>query len=303
MASQVDYDCLVLGSSGFISSHLIPRLVAEKKRVLVLGRTPPHKVENVDWLSFDLLQPSSWRERPLRVHSCIYMAALKGRFEKGTPDWDKQGKVTSPNFEKLFQTLQLQVSRLITLGSSEEYGAKRGDELIFEADEAQPMTSYGYWKAQLCDQGRRWALNKNRSHIHLRPFIVFGQNQDPQMFLGSLISSLKLGKSFPMTAGEQWRSFISVEAVCDVLIRSISLDGNHIFNVSSPSYLQIRDVAMLAHQLIGRGRLEIGALPYREFEVWHQKPSLAGLLKIWPDLRFNDFPTDLKELIQHELKS
>ena len=131
---------------------------------------------------------------------------------------------------------------------------------------------------------------------------MFGIGQDKNMFLGSLINSLLDRQTYKMTLGEQWRSFISVSTLCDIIERSIELKNRNInlLNVSSPAYIQIRDLALMVQKIVGYGDLSFGSVPYREYEIWHQRPSLKLLHDLWPDLSFPDFESEIKKMVVQE---
>jgi UDP-glucose 4-epimerase len=108
--------------------------------------------------------------------------------------------------------------------------------------------------------------------VVLRPFIVYGPGQRDGMMLPALLKTLAQGQEFALTPGEQTRDFVYVDDVVDALIAAAVRNGaaGEVFNVCSGEERRIRDVAELAVRIAGASpsRLKIGALPYRENEVW-----------------------------------
>lgn len=297
---QESFDVLLIGGSGFFAQHLIENFLNQDQRILVLGRTPPPKLHDLEWRALDLASPIPPNLPKIRAQVCLFNSSLKARFDAGSPQWNMQGRIGAPNFGQLFSQLNADVDRLISIGSSEEYGPVTEADWVDEETPARPASSYGFWKLRLLENARAWGRSTGRPTVHLRPFVVYGKNQDPTMFLGSLIETLKRGENFKMTKGEQWRSFVNISTIVSLVDelhnqKSWPVD---LLNVSSPhNYRQIVDVAKFVKKLIGRGSLEIGAIPYRETEVWHQRPRLERLEKYFPKLRHSQLEEDLQNLV------
>lgn len=248
----------------------------------------------------DLLNlADSSSSKPLRIFAStvILNSVKKGRFISGSDSFLSQGQICAPDLQTLFSTLGLETKRLITIGSSEEYGAREDDTPILESEPLTPLSSYGYWKAVLFDKALNFADKAKIELLHLRPFVVYGPNQDTNMFMGELIKALASNQEFPMTHGEQYRSFIEISDVVEVIAQSASSRniGFVALNVSSPAYLQLRDIAGLAGTLCGKSQLiKLGALPYRDVEVWHQNPDLRKVVDmLGEDYRFSRIKDDI----------
>ncbi|MES2803317.1 MAG: NAD(P)-dependent oxidoreductase [Bdellovibrionota bacterium] len=296
------YDIALIGSSGFIAEALIQQFYG-KKTILHIGRNKPSQCDPTDFITYDLNTDVQLTNK-FQIDTVIFNAAIKGRFADNSEAWTNQGKVTAPNFRDLFARLNLDVSRLITMGSSEEYGARDNDTPIREDDPLTPLSSYGSWKVRLHAENLKWSRQFNKPAIHLRPFNIFGTGLDKNMFLGSLITTLLQNKSFPMTLGEQHRSFVPVNIVNETIHKLLTLESwdayqrNGALNVSSHHYYRIIDVAHIICNLVKSGQLEVGKLAYRQEEVWHQNPDLTLIDKLLgQDINY-DFTNEMTYLIQ-----
>lgn len=287
------YDIAILGGSGFIARHLIEHFNHAGFNYCVLGRNRPSSVKVENFYRLDLTAASLSKvlsENPhIQFKNLIFNSALKGRFKSGSYDEQKQLQLNAPALQDLAQ-LQPSLHGLITIGSSEEYGARQSSVEVCEDDALQPLSSYGNSKVQLYQNGLSWQKLCGQNYMHLRPFNVIGPGADPQMFVASLIQTLLKDEEFKMTLGEQFRSFVSVSTLVRTIDRLLQLENwslisnNHALNVSSPDYLQMKEVAQLIASLIPKGRITFGALDYRPDEIWHQKPNLQNLVKlIGPD--------------------
>ncbi len=299
-----EYKIAIIGSSGFLAKELFSA-IADKKPVLSLGRHRPASVSDNNFIYLDLSKPliKSPSSQAIKIDTVIFNAAFKGRFKEPSPEWSSQGQICAPDFDLLFKTLNFEVSRLITIGSSEEYGARDTDQLIKEDEQLNPQSSYGYWKVKLYEQGLKWSMQNSKDFIHLRPFNIYGVDADKNMFLRSLIETLLKDEKFTMTLGQQYRSFVHISVIVETILTLVDelrweqFCRKNSLNVSSPFYFQLQEVAHIVHSLINKGSLNIGALPYRDEEVWHQKPDLTLLNKlIKRDLNL-DFKKEMQELI------
>lgn len=272
------YDVALIGSGGPLSSLLQRALLEKGVRTLAIGRSIP--LLGIAHVPLDLRQLPSVCKTKSHAKTTIFLAAVKGRFIKGSPEWQNQGLVSAPIFDDLFHQIGLTTERLLSVGSSEEYGPRATAELIHEADQCLPVSSYGYWKLEQYKNAVTWSIRNHKPIIHLRPFNIFGPGADANMFIGSLIQALLRGEDFPMTAGEQWRSFLSDQTFmrCILALVDATAWGTYqkasALNVSESNYLQLKDVATRLQILIPTGLLKIGSLKYREDEIWHQRPDL-----------------------------
>lgn len=161
--------------------------------------------------------------------------------------------------------------RIVLIGSSEEYG--RQDSLPYREDlPARPVSPYSASKAAVTQFALLYHQLFAMPVVVLRPFIVYGPGQQPGMLIPSLMEALVRREPFPMTAGEQTRDFVYVDDVVDAILAASVADGaeGEVFNVCSGEERRIRDLAEEAVRVAGAAgdALGIGALPYRQNEVW-----------------------------------
>jgi nucleoside-diphosphate-sugar epimerase len=294
------YDVALVGGGGFVAGHLLESFKLNGQRCLVLSRIRPSSVLPENFIQLDLAQQTlaeALTQHPdVRFKTLIFNSAIKARYEKSTPEWHQQGLITAPEFMGLPS-----FERLITIGSSEEYGPYADASEITEDAPAKTASSYGYWKLKLLENGRRWANNTGGQHIHLRPFNIIGPGADPKMLAGAVIRALLENKEFKMTAGDQYRSFTSVSTLVNTvqaLLTAASWDKyGPILNVSEPYYFKIKDLVVLLQKKINSGQVVFGAVPYRDDEVWHQNPSLNKLKQLLGDNYYAPIEKTLDEMI------
>jgi len=96
----------------------------------------------------------------------------------------------------------------------------------------------------------------------------------------SLKRAAETGEDYPMTKGEQIRDFISVEEVADTFVSALSFDDVEfgkplIKNVGTGKPQSVREFSEYWWKYWNaKGKLEIGAIPYRENEVMRFVPEV-----------------------------
>jgi nucleoside-diphosphate-sugar epimerase len=156
------------------------------------------------------------------------------------------------------------VQRVVLVGSSYEYGARRSD------DELDPFNPYGASKVAAWAFARAaynaWGLPV----VWVRPFQVFGPGQHSKALVPASILAAIGQDDFQMTRGEQQRDFVFVSDVVEGLLaagRVPDIEGR-VLDLGSGQLRSVRQVVERIWSLAGaEGRVLAGALPYRPGEV------------------------------------
>lgn len=175
-------------------------------------------------------------------------------------------------------------SRLVTAGSSSEYGTPPG--AMDEASAARPDDFYGVAKLAGGLLARIAGARHGLETVHMRLFSVYGPGEDPRRLVPSLIDALLTGRPLALTPGGQVRDFVYVDDVADALLEAVrrpELDG-HTLNVGTGVQTSVRELgAIVAGQLGGEHLLRFGQLPYRPDErfSWRASTELAARILGW----------------------
>jgi UDP-glucose 4-epimerase len=157
--------------------------------------------------------------------------------------------------------------RLVTAGSSSEYGSVRG--AMEEASAARPDDFYGVAKLAGGLLARIVGARCGLETVHLRLFSVYGPGEDRRRLVPSMIDALLGARPLALTPGEQVRDFVYVDDVAEALLEAThrpGLDG-HTLNVGTGVQTSVRQLgAIVADQLGGHQLLRFGERPYRPDE-------------------------------------
>lgn len=174
-------------------------------------------------------------------------------------------------------------TRFMFASTCEVYGNSAG--AAKEEQAPAPVSPYSFGKActELLIQLNRTL--RGGSFTIFRIYNLFGDGLDKSHFLAQLLEALEKREQFPMTSGAQRRDFISVAFVVETLYAALQSSAveNQIVNVSRGSSISIKELALhIARHFNAEGLLQIGALPYRENEIWdaygdtHKLHNLLG---------------------------
>jgi UDP-glucose 4-epimerase len=268
---------LITGGAGFIGGHLVRRLDgAGVAYTGVVHETPASDpgTGSGRWIQLDLANAAA-------VASCVsatqpdvvfHLAGVVGA-ERTLDFADRavQGNFLASHHLLTALGRSARPQRIVLMGSSEEYG--RQESLPYTEDlPASPVSPYSASKAAVTQFALLYHHLFELPVVVLRPFVVYGPGQPAGMMIPALMHALARGEAFPMTPAEQTRDFVYIDDVVDALIAASVIDEavGGVFNVCSGEEHRIRDVAEAAARLAGAAddALRIGALPYRQNEVW-----------------------------------
>ena len=157
----------------------------------------------------------------------------------------------------------------VTLGTCEEYGSVKVP--YSESDQEVPNSAYAWGKLATTKLLMAlWQTHKFPAVI-LRPTVAYGPNQDLDMFIPALISSLLKSQDFRMTDGSQTRDFIFIDDVISAIVQAINIDvAGQIINISSGTEVSLSTLVELVLKIIDtdvRKHVLKATLPRRHAEV------------------------------------
>jgi nucleoside-diphosphate-sugar epimerase len=207
-----------------------------------------------------------------------------------------------PTVSLLSAAAEVQMARVILLGSCEEYSQKASPFNTSLATD--PSSPYGASKAAATAYARMFSNSFKLPTIVLRPSVVYGPGQSDRMLISQVMKSLSQNHAVDVTAGEQTRDFIYVEDLVDAILHSLTVPTalGDIWNIGSGEVVTVRDCLERIERLTGRtGLIHYGKRPYSENEIFRYqlqvegtfaafgwKPSVTldqGLQKTWESFR------------------
>jgi UDP-glucose 4-epimerase len=172
-------------------------------------------------------------------------------------------------FNMLESLRKTDCKQFIYTSTSEIYGNNASP--FHEGLLPMPVSPYSLTKEMAEQLIKTFCNQYNRNYTILRLFNFFGKNMSEDFFISEMINNLKRGEDFLMTKGEQKRDFLFVEDVIRALILATEKPEayNETLNVCSGVGSPLASLArMINSKIQGTAKVKIGALPYRNNEVW-----------------------------------
>ena len=157
--------------------------------------------------------------------------------------------------------------RMVIAGSGFEYGEGGA---VSEDALPRPRSVYAASKVAATVLAQSLAPALGVEVVTLRPFMVYGPGERPDRLLPSLVDACLSGRSLDLTPGMQVRDFVHVIDVAQAFLLALTAPAaGEVVNIASGKPTTVHDVAVLVNETCGGiGRLNFGALPYRDDEVW-----------------------------------
>jgi UDP-glucose 4-epimerase len=250
---------IVTGGAGFIGSHLVDRLLVDNHEIVVIDNFVTGKLDNLPKLSkefkiFNISILENIDNLFKDVDGVFHLAALTRPRESM---WNKEGyyKTNVCGTIKVLNACQeFKVKNIVFVSSASTYGFQ--DKFpTKEIDIQKPDSPYAitkYLGEDLCKFYRKmWGMNISI----VRPFNVYGKRQDPNGPYGAAIPKfidyLKIGKKPFITGdGQQFRDFIYIDDLIELLVKVMNKNINEIFNAGSGLPTNINDLYNLISKIM-----------------------------------------------------
>ncbi len=228
----------------------------------------------------------------------VIHAAADARPSRDTDDLRAQYENTVLPCFAAARTLPTSVEMVAFLGSCEEYGA--GPVPAVETQPLHAFSPYGWGKISAYHGARLIAESRSLPWCWLRPYLTFGPHQSEDRLIPHVIRKCLKSEDVPLTEGRQTRDFIHVNDVCGMIHAIVDAPGKacgQVINLCSGMPRTIADVATMIQSMIGRGRLLLGALPYRRGEAMDFYGATATYTALFGAPRLTPFEVAIGETI------
>ena len=267
---------LITGVTGFVGSNLLRRLSKTHADLHIITRESSNlwRIKDIihdvrrhtpDLSDFTLVKKVIHEIHP----DIVYHLATYG----GNSRQDNFKEIFASNF---FGTVNLLnacketgFDLFVNTGSSSEYGIKT--DPMKETDLPEPRNNYGISKVASTLYCQSVALNENLPIVTLRLFSPYGDFEDRERLIPSVILSCLRGKNPEISSPEFVRDFIYIEDVIDLyehLPDARVIPGN-IFNAGSGKQHTVGEVVDSIIRITGNQVKPVVGLPRR----WPNEPK------------------------------
>jgi nucleoside-diphosphate-sugar epimerase len=274
---------LLVGGTGFIGRHILPRLLEAGARVTILALFGPGEydgplLKSCRLLRGDITVPENRDAVAGTAWDCVINV---GGFINQRQGRDAELEVFAGHLahvQELVSLLAPSLSRFVHAGSAIEYG--NGPAPHREGQRECPQNPYAAAKVACTLYLQMLHRSRDFPAVILRPFLVYGPGQGIDKFIPKAIEDARAGRTIRMTLGEQTRDPVHVFDVAEAFVRAcVASDvGGRIINVASGHPVAMKELVRIVIEVVGRGEVDIGALDYRQGEVMRSEADI-GLLR------------------------
>lgn len=298
---------LITGITGFLGSHIAENLIANNINVIGLKR----KSSNL-WRCEDFKNQINWVNisddgsflNQLTSYSfdTIIHAAWIGVESNDRDNWTEQIKNINFFVELLEVAKILEIKKIIFLGSQAEYG--NINSKIPENSETNALNAYAATKLACLEILKSFSATNNINWIWLRLFSVFGEKENSNWLIPSLINSMLNKNEMDFTLGEQKYAYLYVKDYAEIMKKIVleNVDAG-IYNISSNEVRTIRSIIEDIKSIVNpEFRLNFGALAYRSGQSMHMEGDMQKLIVQIGKIEFSNYNIALQNTLSYYLK-
>ena len=239
---------LVVGANGFIGTHLVNELIANKIPVTALLKNNA-STNNLKKIGcYNILQSNNLNDssliRQLQVSKPKYI--INCLWETTKDDRMLALKNTQLLTELLELSSQINCENFINLGTYQEYGLYRED--IVETSKSEPETDLGKLKYAQSLILFQIAKSLNLKACHLRLAEVYSIDKPEKFIYNLLIKEVANGLNKKFSFPIEKKDYIFVTDVCRAIIFLIKSNAEGIFNVGSGKSFLSKDLMSMILQ-------------------------------------------------------
>ena len=272
---------LIIGGTGFIGKHLVKKCVSLKWKVTsVSSSKPKDKVYKVQYIICDISKKKQIYSKIKKNYN--YVVNLGGYV-----DHSKRQKTYNTHYIGLKNLsnffLKSKIESFLQMGSSLEYGDLSSPQKETMLTNPNKLKSV-YAKSKLLATYHLIKLNKNYNFPMsvLRLYLAYGPKQDFNRFLPVIIKSCLQNKSFDCSEGNQFRDFIFINDLIDIIIKALKNRNRvgQVINVGSGKKQKIRNIIKMVVKITKGGNPNFGKIKLRKDETLKIYPSISKAKKI-----------------------
>lgn len=268
----------VIGASGFIG-RAVAKAGANRSDILYYSSNKDFAA-TLNGGYFSLAECSSWNNLEIKEEDRLIFLPWRNLPNYTNPIHLTENLTECLRFFEYLATTALK--KIVIAGTCYEYGLQNGQ--LPESLPTKPVNCYAVAKDALRSMAESLFTSSNIGFAWLRIFYPFGDGQNPNSLLPSLIRAIENGdRSFDTSQGDQIRDFIHVDEVADIFIKVADSDSaTGVYNVGSGNPMSIRD--FLESHIRSRQssiQLNLGVYPRRKDEplaFWADRSALDAVL-------------------------
>jgi len=294
---------VVTGTSGFIGSHLVDKLIKAGYTIIGTKRDSSNLwrcqgfSDQIKWVN---VQKGNWINELIAIDpDCIVHTAWGGVSVSDRNNWSIQGRNLDLVSDLLYIAENTRCKQFIGLGSQAEYGYIDG--IVNEQEAVDPTTAYGAFKLAASEMIRKRCSDRKINWQWLRLFSFYGEKEEDHWLIPSCIKRMLTDSEMDFTLGEQKYAYLYIEDLVNAIERILLKDiPSGIYNISGSNAVTIRSlIEAIAGEINPNFRLNFGAIPYRENQPMHIQGDVRKFENVAGTIDSDQFANNLKKTIAY----
>ncbi|MEK7169296.1 MAG: NAD(P)-dependent oxidoreductase [Patescibacteria group bacterium] len=236
----------ITGGSGFIGSHLVPKLLTRKHKLLLLSRKRSGRVgKSPSSIKGDLKNINGWKNKlkKFRPDAVIHLAW------EGLENYDFSAGVSLGNMMNSLNLIsvaaELGCKKFLSVGSCWEYGDGKGS--LKESASLLPpahVLDFVIAKRTIQAMGEQIALQNKMQFLWPRLFFAYGPGQKSRTLIAHLVRSFGNGVMPEVKNKSGANDFVYIDDVVEALVKILekSKKPSVIYNVGSGRLTSVAEV-------------------------------------------------------------
>ena len=271
---------LIAGGTGFIGFHLANTASKQGWEITSISTKKPsskRKVKKVKYLICNINNKNKLKKISLLKFD--YVVNLSGYVDHSNKlKTLKSHYFGCKNLAEVF--INKSLLSFVQMGTSLEYGKSKSPHL--ENTKCRPISIYG--KSKFYSTKHLLFLHKkyNFPSTILRLYQSYGEHQDFNRLIPHVIKNCLNKKKFPCSDGSQFRDFIHVIDVVNVIIKTLrtSKARGEIFNIGTGKATQVKKIIYKINEIIKNGSPQFGKIKLRKEENKKTYPNIKKAKKL-----------------------
>ena len=241
---------LITGSTGFIGSHLIKKLLSHKYEILIISRSKKiKKIKNIKYCFSDLRNINKKIDiiKKFDPKVCVHLAWT------GIPEYNLKNCKSNfiDNLVFINSLKSLNLKKIIISGSCMEYGDISNH--VKEVQSSQHLNQFGITKKYIQELYFNAFKNEKTKIIWCRIFYVYGPGQRSRSLIPSIMSEVKKNKILILENPKISNDYIYIDDIIEAFYLFINKNAKEgIYNLSSGKLTNNNELLNIIMSLYGK---------------------------------------------------
>ncbi|HHQ4761183.1 MAG: NAD-dependent epimerase/dehydratase family protein [Aeromonas veronii] len=284
---------LICGGSGFVGRHLIEVFQQHSFEIALLSRTYHAQFSHIKEFVF-----SEINDAEIKSIVCEYepdlVIFLATQYDMGNIDSIVNVNIKLPLLiMDAISCLDISKRNLILTGSYWSFGSAGVSDA--------PLDNYAAAKLAIMEFAKTYSVHSNINIIELVLYGTYGSGDTRGKILDKILVSVKTGDTLNLSPGDQMLDLVHIDDVCDGFLIAVKMlldahqNNGYIesFSLSKNESVSICEIVKFISNFRDTSMLKIGAVGYREREVFIPVHVYQAIPKWSPKIRVYDYITQV----------